>query len=70
MAEKCVLCGKRVTSDEIGMTKKMVSRGPTQFFCMHCLAQYHGVPVENLYVKLEQFRADGCTLFGPKSSNN
>lgn len=51
------------------MTKKMVSRGATQFFCMNCLAQYHGVPVENLYEKLEQFRADGCTLFGPKSEN-
>ena len=66
MAEKCMQCGRDVTPDEIGMTKKMVNRGATRFFCMDCLAQYHGIPVENLYVKLEQFREDGCTLFAPK----
>ena len=59
-------CGREVTPDEVGMTKKMVNRGATRFFCMDCLAQYHGIPVENLYVKLEQFREDGCTLFAPK----
>lgn len=66
MAEKCMQCGREVTPDEIGMTKKMVNRGAVRFFCMDCLAQYHGIPVENLYVKLEQFREDGCTLFAPK----
>ena len=68
MAEKCMQCGREVTPDEIGMTKKMVNRGATRFFCMDCLAQYHGIPVENLYVKLEQFREDGCTLFAPKKT--
>ena len=61
----CRTCGRALTNDEIGMTKKMVNRGATEFFCMDCLAAYHRVPVENLYRKLEEFRAMGCTLFAP-----
>ncbi len=62
----CRACGRTLTRDEIGMTKKMVNRGAQEFFCMDCLAAYHQVPAENLYRKLEEFRAMGCTLFAPE----
>lgn len=63
MAEKCFQCGKGVSLDEIGMTKKLMNRGAEKFLCMECLAAYYRIPIENLYRKLEEFRADGCTLF-------
>ena len=62
----CRVCGRALTGDEIGMTKKMINRGAVEFFCMDCLAAYHGVPVEMLYRKLEEFRSQGCTLFAAK----
>ncbi len=61
----CRACGRALTGDEIGMTKKMINRGAREFFCMDCLAAYHRVPVEALYKKLKEFRAMGCTLFAP-----
>ena len=62
----CRQCGRTLTGDEIGMTKKMISRGATEFFCMDCLAAYHGVPVEALSRKLEEFRSAGGTLCAAK----
>lgn len=63
MGAKCIKCGREVTNDEAGMTKKLINRGAVSFYCMDCLADHFEVPVKNLYEKLEQYRADGCTLF-------
>ena len=49
------------------MTKKMVNRAETSFFCLPCLAEEFKCPVSLLLEKIEHFRAQGCTLFEPKS---
>ena len=67
MADKCIACGREVTNDEAGMTKKLINRGTIRYYCMDCLAKYFEVPVKNLYDKLEEFREAGCTLFAPKA---
>ena len=36
----CRKCGKTLTYDEIGIHKKMINRGATEFFCLACLAAY------------------------------
>ncbi len=59
----CKQCGKPLTRDEIGLHKKMVNRGATEYFCLECLAKYFGAPPDLLKEKIEQFRKDGCTLF-------
>ena len=59
----CRKCGKTLTYDEIGIHKKMINRGATQFFCLACLAAYTGSTEERLRERIEHFRKQGCLLF-------
>ncbi len=60
----CVSCGKEeLSKDEIGLTKKLISKDATSFYCMDCLAEYLCVTVEELQDKIEEFKEEGCTLF-------
>ena len=61
--QQCAECGRELTKDEIGLTKKLVCRGAEEFFCLTCLAARFGVSEELLKEKVIQFRAMGCTLF-------
>ena len=60
---ECVRCHAPLTNDEIGLTKKLINRGATEFLCYECLANHFRVTVELLHEKVEQFREMGCTLF-------
>ena len=62
MAE-CKNCRRTLTSDEIGLTKKLINRGATEFYCIDCLADTFDCDTALLNKKIEQFRAMGCTLF-------
>lgn len=59
----CLQCGRPLTSDEIGLTRKMINRGASRFFCLSCLAARFDVPEEALRRKIQEFREMGCTLF-------
>lgn len=59
----CITCGKEVTKDEIGITKKLVNRGAEEFYCKECLAKRFRMEVKDVDILIEHFRADGCTLF-------
>lgn len=61
--ECCINCGRALTGDDIGMTKKLMNRGARQFYCIGCLAAYFEVPEAEVRRKLEEFREMGCTLF-------
>lgn len=63
MRSGCVECGKALTFNEIGAYKKFVNRGSTSFLCRTCLAAKLDVSVEEIDRKIEQFKAQGCTLF-------
>ena len=56
-------CEKALTSDDIGLTKKLINRGATQFLCKTCLATKFRVDEELLDRKIVEFRNMGCTLF-------
>ena len=60
---ECMKCGKQVTRDEIGLTKKLINRGIEKYFCMDCLADHIGVSTRLLEAKIKQFKEMGCTLF-------
>lgn len=61
---KCVSCGKEnLSKDEIGLTKKLISRDTTTFYCIDCLAEYLCVTADELRDKIEEFKEEGCTLF-------
>lgn len=62
-ADGCMQCSKALTYNEIGAYKKFVNRGSTRFLCKVCLAEKLDVTVEDIDRKIEQFKAQGCTLF-------
>lgn len=66
MAE-CTECGRELVPDEIGLSKKLINRAATKFYCISCLARDFGVTEQRLLEKIEEFRAEGCTLFAVKS---
>lgn len=60
---RCKKCGRELTYDEIGIHKKMINRGATEFFCLTCLAKEIGSTEDNLRERIEHFRRTGCMLF-------
>lgn len=65
MNDKCLKCGKTLSFNEIGLYRKMVNRGATEFLCISCLAEHFKISQEDLRAKIEYFRKSGCTLFTP-----
>ena len=60
---KCSVCGRELQHNEIGLTKKMISRKAIEFLCIDCLADYLGTTPEILLEKIDQFKEEGCDLF-------
>ena len=62
--KKCYVCGKApLSKDEIGLTKKLIDKKSTVFYCLPCLAEYLEVTEEELIAKIEEFKEEGCVLF-------
>ena len=59
----CAKCGKALCHDEAGLTRKLINRGATEFYCFDCLGDMFHVSREKLDQMIEDFRAAGCTLF-------
>ena len=59
----CLQCGRPLTSDEIGLTRKMINRGADRFLCVSCLADHFELTEAVLREKIREFKAMGCTLF-------
>ena len=60
----CYVCGKEsLSKDEIGLTKKIINKKSTVFYCLHCLAEYLEVTEEELLAKIDEFKEEGCALF-------
>ncbi len=62
----CKQCGREVSGDEIGLTKKLINRSTEEFMCLPCLAKYFSCDEEILRRKIEEYRKIGCTLFPSK----
>ena len=61
---KCCACDKcNLSKDEIGLTKKLINKNATEFYCIDCLADYLEVTVDELLDKIEEFKEEGCKLF-------
>ncbi len=59
----CYVCGKDISKNEVGLTKKLINRNAKDFYCLSCLAEYLEVTEEELKDKIEEFKDEGCTLF-------
>lgn len=59
----CIQCGKSLTYNEIGATKKFLNRGSREFLCFRCLGDKLNLAQEDMERKIEEFKLQGCSLF-------
>ena len=59
----CSDCGKRLSKDEVALSQKMLGRAIIEFFCIDCLATYLECDRDDLEIKIQEFKEQGCTLF-------
>lgn len=59
----CKYCGVILEKDWIALNKKLLNPEIEQFACLRCLADDFGCTVEDLEIKIEEFKESGCTLF-------
>lgn len=60
---QCIQCNKSLDRDEIAVYLRLVNRGAKEYLCIPCLAAYFKCSEENIRVRIEGFKAMGCTLF-------
>jgi uncharacterized protein YlaI len=63
MTVKCALCEAELDKIPIALSKKLLGRKITRFYCLSCLANYLDITVDDLLAKVEDFKEQGCTLF-------
>ena len=59
----CRQCGRKLTGDEIAVTRKLIGLCETGFYCKTCLAAYFHCGEDIIDLKIRQFREAGCYLF-------
>lgn len=59
----CQHCDVRLSKDEKALNKKLLGRKINKFMCLTCLADYLNCTEDDLLVKIEEFKEQGCTLF-------
>ncbi len=62
-AVNCENCRRELEYDEVGLSRKLISRGTRTFYCITCLAADFKVSEEKLRELIERYKAGGCTLF-------
>ncbi len=60
---KCLQCGAILDKDTIALNRKLLNRHIARFFCLPCLGEYLSCTVDDLKVKIMEFREAGCSLF-------
>jgi len=59
----CKYCGALLEKDWIALNKKLLNPNVEEYACLSCLADDFDCSVEDLKIKIEEFKENGCTLF-------
>ena len=59
----CCDCGKLLSKDEIALTRKLIDDEAEEYYCLPCMAEFLGCSVDDLEIKIQEFKEQGCTLF-------
>ena len=59
----CKNCNKLLTTNDIGLYKRLVSMVDDGYLCKECLAERFNCEIKVLDDKIEQYKRMGCTLF-------
>jgi hypothetical protein len=60
----CQSCEIELTSNDIGLSKKLFGRNTKYIFCVECLAEYFKKSKDEMFDMIKGFKAQGCELFG------
>lgn len=60
---KCCECDNTLKKDEVALSKKLLGIDIDEFYCIGCLADYLECNVDDLKIKIQEFKEEGCTLF-------
>lgn len=61
--EVCQSCAKSLSTNEIGISMRLLGRDGRNLFCRECLARELKIDPALVDKKIEQFRKMGCPLF-------
>ena len=61
--KKCIDCGKTITKDEVALSRKLIDPDTEELYCLSCMSENFGCTVDDLKVKIQEFKEQGCTLF-------
>ena len=59
----CKKCCAVLEKDWIALHKKILEPDAKEFLCIDCLADTFGCDIEDLKIKIEEFKEEGCILF-------
>jgi biotin operon repressor len=59
----CCECEKPLTKDETALCQKLLGTDTEDFYCIECLSEYLECTIEDLEIKIQEFKEQGCTLF-------
>ncbi|KWT75637.1 hypothetical protein ASN18_3237 [Candidatus Magnetominusculus xianensis] len=63
MKPVCLQCNCALPKDHFALNRKLLGRRTKNLFCIKCLAVYLDCTEEDLLVKIEEFKEQGCQLF-------
>lgn len=63
MKKTCCDCGKALKKDEIALSQKLIDIDTEEYYCLSCMANNFGCSVDDLRIKIAEFKEQGCTLF-------
>lgn len=61
--KRCKACQNELKKDWIALHKKLLDADAKEYYCINCLADTLCCEVEDLEVKIEEFKEQGCVLF-------
>ncbi|MGN0169199.1 MAG: hypothetical protein ACI39H_00370 [Lachnospiraceae bacterium] len=59
----CKDCSKQLIKDEIALNKKIIDPKAKEYLCLNCMSESLDCSVEDLQIKIDEFKEQGCTLF-------
>ena len=66
MAGKRKLCcelEKHIKIDDKSLSMILLGTDTEDYYCLDCLAEYLECSIEDLKIKIQEFKEEGCTLF-------
>lgn len=60
---ECYECNRMLIKDEIALCKKLLGIDTEDFYCIDCLSEYLECEKNDLEIKIQEFKEQGCALF-------